>query len=313
MQWEERGIATAMSLGGKARDIAQDIPQAVLGRRDGLSVLLARLEGELGSELQDRQRFASRAFDRFQRGKNQSASDFVTQFERLYSEAVSHGLAMSRTLLSQKLLDKAQLSEHQELWIMQQCNGDYSRYETIRQALKRIPSLDPRHSHDANMYYGNNDQPSSPDDQPHQHNEYNPFRSAGLQTPAPDPVSYNAPDLPTGTSESDQYSGYPIEEEQDESTDDDFLSVADEDNDAAELAQAWVFHRKKKRQFRKGKPKNRFKRRQKGKNGTWYSDEQVFVAHNLRNLDSNPPPGWTKEMDRQETLRRMRLALALQL
>jgi hypothetical protein len=253
MSWEERGIATAMSLGGKARDIAQDIPQAVLGQRNGLSVLLARLEGELGSELQDRQRFASRAFDRFQRGKQQSASDFVTQFERLYSEAVSHGLAMSRTLLSQKLLDKAQLSENQELWIMQQCTGDYSRYEVIRQALKRIPSLDPRHTHETNLYFQGNDAPSSPEEQPQRRNEYNPLQSGGLHTPAPDPVNYQAPDLPTGISEVDHQAGYPVDE-QEESTDDDFLSVADDDNEASELAQAWVLHRKRNDSSEKASP-----------------------------------------------------------
>ena len=200
MAYEERGIATAMSLGGKARDIAQAIPQHILGRRDGLSILLARLEGELGSELQDRQRFASRAFDRFQRGKQQAASEFVTQFERLYSEAVAHGLAMSRTLLSQKLIDKAMLSENQELWVMQQCGGDYSRYEAIRQAIKRIPSLDPRHSSDANAWFGDNDQSSNgTSSSPNPQHHYNPFQSGNLQTPAPDPANYQAPALPTGS------------------------------------------------------------------------------------------------------------------
>jgi hypothetical protein len=113
MDHSERGIATAMSLGGKARDIAQSIPQATLGQRNGLAILLGRLEAELGSELQDRQRAAGKSFERFQRQKQTSASEFVTVFERLYSEAVAHGLAMSRTLLSQKLIEKANLSESQ--------------------------------------------------------------------------------------------------------------------------------------------------------------------------------------------------------
>ena len=95
MDHSERGIATAMSLGGKARDIAQGIPQAILGTRQGLHILLTRLEAEMGSELQDRQRAAGKSFERYTRQKQTSASEFVTVFERLYAEAVAHGLAIS--------------------------------------------------------------------------------------------------------------------------------------------------------------------------------------------------------------------------
>jgi hypothetical protein len=152
MDHSERGIAVGMSVGGKAREIAQGIPQAILGQRNGLQVLLRTLEAELGSELQDGQRAAGRSFEKFQRAKGQSASEYVTSFERVYADAVAHGLAMSRTLLSQKLLDRAGLTEGQELWILQQCNGDYSQYEVIRRAMKRLPSLDHRHNHDANAW-----------------------------------------------------------------------------------------------------------------------------------------------------------------
>ena len=73
MSWEERGIATAMSVGGKAQRIAMAIPQAILGRRDGLAILLARLEADLGSEAQDRVRLAGRQFQKFRRHKGQTS------------------------------------------------------------------------------------------------------------------------------------------------------------------------------------------------------------------------------------------------
>ena len=81
MAHEERGIATAMSLGGKARDIAQSIPQIVLGRRDGLVILLRAIEAEMGPEPQDRIREAGKAFRQFRRGKNMSSSEYVSVFE----------------------------------------------------------------------------------------------------------------------------------------------------------------------------------------------------------------------------------------
>jgi hypothetical protein len=193
MAHEERGIATAMSLGGRARDIGMDIPQSVLGRRDGLTILLQRLEGELGSELQDRQRQAGKAFDRYQRPKNLSASEYITTFERLYSEAVAHGLAMSRTLLSQKLLDKAMISENQELWILQQCGADYSQYEVIRRSLRRLPHLDSRHGADAGNWYGTDSDSMTSSHQSPQTAPYNPFAAHSLQRPAPDPPTYDNP------------------------------------------------------------------------------------------------------------------------
>ena len=187
MSFEERGVAVAMSLGGKARDIVQNIPIRVLQRRDGLNYLLRTLEAEMGAELQDRQRAAGKAFKAFIRQRAMPASDFVTTFERLYGEAVQHGMAMSRTLLSQELISKAQLSDQQELWVLQQCGADYNQYEIIRRSIKRIPALDPRHGTDAQVWNvdGTDNQP--PSSTPSQ-KDYNPFSAHGLNVPVDNPT-----------------------------------------------------------------------------------------------------------------------------
>ena len=62
MSAEEKGVAVALSLGGRAGRIAQAMPPALLNQRNGLHSLLIRLETELGSELQDRVRSAARQF-----------------------------------------------------------------------------------------------------------------------------------------------------------------------------------------------------------------------------------------------------------
>ena len=284
----ERGIATAMSLGGKARDIAQGIPQAVLGTRQGLHVLLTRLEAEMGSELQDRQRSAGRAFEKYMRQKHVSAAEFVTVFERLHADAVAHGMAMSRTLLSQKLLEKACLNETQELWVLQQCGGDYSRYEQIRQSIKRLPSLDFRHSSEASAWIA--DDHASTASSSHHANSYNPFSAGSLQRPPPDPPSYHAESYSEAV---DEHASYPVEEN--DSTDDDFLSAESNDEEAPALAHAWIMHRKHKRNSRKGGKGKGRRKKSRGKGGVWFEEEQVFVADNQRNRDDNPPPGWTKE------------------
>ena len=142
MSWDERGVAVAMSLGGRAVRIARSVPQAVLSQPNGLYILLNRLETYLGAELQDRVRNHARAFMRYRRPRGCSASDHILEFERLYAEAVSHGLYFNTVTLSMYLLDTCQLSRHQEEWVLQTVAADYSRYDEIRLALKRLPALD---------------------------------------------------------------------------------------------------------------------------------------------------------------------------
>ena len=235
MSWEERGIATAMSLGGRAQRVAMQIPQHVLGTRQGLSILLARLEADIGSEIQDRVRAAGKNFERYRRPKGQNAADFVIMFEQLYAEALGHGLMMNRTLLSQKLIDAASLSEHQETAVLQQVHGDYSRHEDIRRAIRRLPGLDSRHSSDAQLYYGSEGNPNQVNSQ----SSYNPSGST-LQRPPPEVPSETFPAYPTIAEEE------AFEESEDwvtvNSDEDDYLSIrSDEPEEEAELlAQAWV-------------------------------------------------------------------------
>ena len=111
----------------------------ILGQRDGLHTLIQRLEGYLGPEIQDSIRYHSKAFHRYRRPRGASLNDYIIEFERLYSEAVNNGMWMNAITLSTHLLENAMISEQQESWVMQGVAGDYSRYEEIHLALKRVP------------------------------------------------------------------------------------------------------------------------------------------------------------------------------
>jgi hypothetical protein len=65
MAWTERGVAVAMSLGGRAAVVAQQIPINVLSLPTGLAILLRRLDQDLGAESQDRVKEASRNFMKY--------------------------------------------------------------------------------------------------------------------------------------------------------------------------------------------------------------------------------------------------------
>jgi hypothetical protein len=137
--------------------IAQSIPHAILSRRDGLAILLQRLEGELGSELQDRTRASARSFMRYHRGKGTSISDHIISFEASYQQATDHGLQLSLPMLSMMLVETAGLSPQQEEWVMSAVAGDWSQYAMIRRALRRLPSLDHRHGDGAGLWWQGGD------------------------------------------------------------------------------------------------------------------------------------------------------------
>ena len=275
MSWEERGIATAMSLGGKAQRVAMAIPQVVLAQRNGLSILLNRLEHDLGAEIQDRVRHAGRAFNRYHRPKGMNASEFVVQFESLYSEAVGHGMWLNRTLLTQHLIDAAGLSEQQEQWVLGQVGADYAQYEGVRRAIRRLPALDSRHTtetHNWPAFEGsdelnnnNNDSNSNaPPNLPHNNPSlHGLLESSRLQRPPTESA--------TPYTENQDESAYPAGEIDfdDDGESDDYCSTGsgEDDADAQHVQAAWVFHRRtRKKGFRKG-GKSRRKGGNRGKGG----------------------------------------------
>ena len=89
---DERGIAVAMSLGGKAGRLARGIPHGYLEYPNVLAYLIRQLEREFGTEVQDRVRHALRPFLQYRRPKGCSAMDHVNTFEHLLSDAELHGL-----------------------------------------------------------------------------------------------------------------------------------------------------------------------------------------------------------------------------
>ena len=83
MAWTERGTAVAMSLGGRAATVAQQIPHSILSLPQGLAILLRRIDADLGSEMQDRIKESARAFMRYRRPRGVTASEHVIMFEKL--------------------------------------------------------------------------------------------------------------------------------------------------------------------------------------------------------------------------------------
>ena len=207
MGWSDRGLAVALSLGGKARELAQTIPHHVLALPTGLSVLLRRIESELGSELQDRTRGAAKVFLQYRRQKGQSSAEYIMQFESRYQTAVDHGLSLSVTMLSMMMLEGCGLSSSQEEWVLGCVGGSYENYTGLRRALRRMPSLDSRHKDSSGWPAWDEDSqdkawPTNQKSEP----EYDPFHNHNkgeLNIPPPD--AWPAEECEDAESESDDY------------------------------------------------------------------------------------------------------------
>ena len=288
MDMQERGVAVALSLGGKAQRIAESMDPNILNRPDGLYQLLRQLHYYLGAEAQDKQRHSYRAFERYRRNKGTSAAEHILEFERLYSEIVAHGMFLPRITLSMKLLESAGLSDQQESWILQTVAADYSRYNEIRLALKRLPSLD--HRHQDSGHYPVDNMPRQPGyHQPHAQGfqSYQPFSNNGqLNRPPPDPAPpYQQPEFDNSASPADQY------EEDDSDSDDDYCSSAPSDisqeHEADLMAQAFAVLRRKQSSYHKRTGKRFYRKGFSRGRKTWLVDTK-------RNYSDTVPTGWDK-------------------
>ena len=283
MSWEDRGVAVSLSLGGRAQRIAHTIPQAVLAQPNGLHILLQRLEADLGAELQDRVKHAMRAFMRYRRAKGVSASEHVVEFERLYSEAVSHGMWLNRVTLAMLLLESASLSESQESWVLQTVAADYSRYAEVRMALRRLPSLDHRHQDSSAWPVEPTPQHSDWNSPPQ---EYQPFPSSGNLNIPPAEWSDSYSEMPSLIEDHADSQAWALDD--DDESDDDYCSTcptgADEHEQDA-VVQAFAVVIRKKRQFKRA---NGHSFRRKGFKRT----KQAWAIDNSRNASYTVPAGW---------------------
>ena len=292
MPWGDRGLATALSLGGRARIIAQSIPQQVLNQPGGLQILMQRLEADLGAELQDRTKAAAQKFMSYRRARGSSAAEHLIMFETAYQQAVDHGLQLSTTMLSNMLISTAGLTSSQEEWVLGCVGGDYSMYGAIRRALRRLPSLDARHNREAGLWMAEQDEdaPAAPG------SDYLPFQGQQSNLYAPPPEVPEEPEFFDFDS-------------------DDYCSTGDEADDGQYMLvrQAWAQFRRRRQGFRKGGKgkthrKGRRKGSRKGKKGKLFfaddandeADDELtvesyageFYPFEQRNSNSEVPAGW---------------------
>ena len=237
----EKGVATAMSVGGRAAKIARSLDFAMLSQPWGLAYLIQRLEADLGSEVQERQKAAIAQFNAYARGKGTSYIDHIVNFELLLEEAERHGAYLNDVMKTSALLKTAHLSMEEERWCLQPAAGDLNQYQVIRASMRRLPwkSDAPLYQKTGEHYLGHREDFAGASGQ-------QPMNLSGsaLQTPPADP-SFQCGQC---NAEVDASAFFADPDEEDSGSDDFFEVDSDADStDAVIWASAFALDQKKKK------------------------------------------------------------------
>jgi hypothetical protein len=99
----KQALAVALSLTGKAREVALEIDADELNRNDGLTRLLNSLDKVFEKEAKDLSYAAYTEFDKFRMTSDMSMEDYIIEFERLYNKCRKHRMILPDAILAFKL------------------------------------------------------------------------------------------------------------------------------------------------------------------------------------------------------------------
>lgn len=132
----KRALAVALSLTGRARTIALEMPADDLNKDNGLTTLLQKLDTVYLKEEKPRQYDAYTEFDNLKRDGNVSMLDYIIEFERIYNKMSKLKMKLPDAVLAFKLLETAGLTVKDKQLALTAC-ADLT-FSNMKSALKRI-------------------------------------------------------------------------------------------------------------------------------------------------------------------------------
>ena len=133
---KKQALAVTLSLTGKPREVALEIPSATLNADDGMTVLIAALDKVFLSDEQDNSYAAYTNFEQFKKTADMSMNDYIIEFERRYNKTKKFHMDLPDPVLAFKLLDSCNLN-YQEKQLALTATGDKT-FKSMKAALKRI-------------------------------------------------------------------------------------------------------------------------------------------------------------------------------
>ena len=132
---KKQAMAVSLSLTGKYREVATNIPIETLDSENGMVELLKVLDENFQKENVDSiyERYSN--FESFRRG-DLTMSDFIIEFERLYNRLADSGLKFPEELKGCKLLDFASLEGTQRQMVLTAVVS--LKYDDVKKVLRRV-------------------------------------------------------------------------------------------------------------------------------------------------------------------------------
>ena len=135
MDKARQGIALALFLEGKVREIVISIDKSLLTNEDGVKNLQAELDKLFEKEKTYQMYEAYTKFESFKKTEAMPILDYISEFEQLNKKCTNLKIDTD-ALLTLKLLSNANLTEHQKLLALTAC--PQMKYETMKNILTRI-------------------------------------------------------------------------------------------------------------------------------------------------------------------------------
>ncbi|ESP03465.1 hypothetical protein LOTGIDRAFT_171402 [Lottia gigantea] len=133
---DKQALAITLSLTGRARERAVQIPADYLDSERGIDILIAKLDDIFKKETKDATYEAYLSFENFRKTDDMSIETYVIEFERLNTRLVRYGIELPDAVLAFKLLDNACLStQGRQMSLTAAADLTYS---DMKSALKRI-------------------------------------------------------------------------------------------------------------------------------------------------------------------------------
>ena len=133
---KKRGLALALSLQDKPREVALQMDPAKLNADDGVQVLIAELDKVFEKDKLNQVYSAYQGFDKFKRDGSLNMSDYIVEFEQRYNKAKKYEMTLSDNMLALKLLDNAGLQQSDRQLALTACSD--VKFDTMKAALNRI-------------------------------------------------------------------------------------------------------------------------------------------------------------------------------
>ena len=137
---DKRALAVTLTLTGRAREAALEVPAKDLNKDGGMVTLLAALDKVFQKEKIDSTYEAYTQFDKFARAEGSSMSDYIIEYERLYKRCLKYEMKLPDAILAFKLLDGSGLDLRERQMAMTACAASAltMTFDNMKSALNRI-------------------------------------------------------------------------------------------------------------------------------------------------------------------------------